>query len=111
MQRFFVILIFISSAFYPAYAFKSCDVEKVVTSFFSDLAKCENDAEVSIESIVNSSDTGTDYSQMKPAILPDDIEVKVEVKLCDIKDRYFVWLRKNKSSYDVITYTSFSQPD
>lgn len=111
MQRIFLILVLLSAIIFPAYALKACAVEEVVTSFFDNLVECEGDTQVSIQSIVYVTETGNDYSKMKPAILSNDIEVKVKTKLCGIQDQYFVWLRKNESSYDVISYTSFSQPE
>jgi hypothetical protein len=111
MWRTFLILILIGNSIYPVYAFDSCNIEKELTSFFTTLSKCDKKVEVAVRNIVTVSDTGNDYSQMKPVIFPEDIQVTVKVKLCDINDQYFVWLRESKSSYKVITYTSFSQPE
>ena len=53
---------------------------------------------------------GVSLSDFKPDKLPTDIYVKIKTIICSRSDGYHLTLRKSKDGYEIISYSSFSQP-
>jgi len=109
LSKYFYCFLFLVSFSVSACANQAHDVEKVISSFLGEMTECEVD--VSLEKSIPVADTGNDYSAMVPKILPSDLEVIASTKMCEINDKYYFWLRKSEKGYEVVSYTSFSQPE
>lgn len=92
-----------------ATAFNSCLIEKTIVKFMSDFTKCSLNIKTNYLMLV--SKVGDDYSDVVPEILGTDIEASVTLNICKSDQKYYFWLRKNKNSYQVISYTSTDQPE
>ena len=53
-----------------------------------------------------------EYPELKLKYLPDDVEVKIaKADFCFWSDGYWITLRYINDDYEVVSYTSFSQPE
>ena len=110
MQTRIMVLIFVAVITTDVSASRACEVEKAITEFMSRF--CDN-IEVAVEKLTLISDTGLDYSVIRPKIMPDDLDVDAAVKGCHIIDRdYGFTLRETENGYKVVTYAAvYDHPD
>ena len=109
MQTRIMVLIFVAVITTDVSASRACEVEKAITEFMSRF--CDN-IEVAVEKLTLISDTGLDYSVIRPKIMPDDWRVNAAVKGCHIDRDYGFTLRETENGYKVVTYAAdYDHPD
>lgn len=96
----------------PVYGFDACNIDRVVNSFANGLVSdCDGEFDVAFKQLVYVSDLDADMSGIKPRIRDTDIQVHAHVMGCGIDDDYYFFIRDSGSDAEVISYTSFSQPE
>lgn len=88
---------------------ESSKIELAVEVFLRSVSSCDVDAE--IENVTRVAESDFDYSRTLPEILPNDLQILAMVHICNGEDWYYLWLRQSGNEYEVISYTSFSQPE
>ncbi|WHI47346.1 hypothetical protein [Microbulbifer sp. VAAF005] len=109
LSKCFYCFLFLVNFSVSACANQAHDVEILISSFLGEMTECEVD--VSLDQSILVSGTGNDYSSMVPKILPSDLQVIASTKMCETNDKYYFWLRKSEKGYQIVSYTSFSQPE
>lgn len=111
-MRFFVACLSFLIFSLPSHGFDACEIDSSVGAFFGELVPdCEEKFDVSYKEILYVSQVEEDLSGIRPRIRETDIQLHAMVQGCGIEDDYFLWLREVDSGYEVVSYTSFSQPE
>ena len=102
---------------FEAQAFDAIEVDQAVRKLFQGFFADEKeptdcDVNYSYESIRYVADIFDEKPRLKVRYLPGDVEVELEkVDFCTWSDGYWILLRYTGGEYNVIGYTSDSQPE
>ena len=87
------------------------EYEEAISVFMELISGCAPEVTVISAQLVAELENPGDVYQIRPKVLPSDLDVIAHLKLCDFEDKYGFFLRKSEDSYEIIGYSAFSQPE